>query len=191
MSNENRSAIIKKMALRNGLLIGAISIALTLVLWIVNPLMQYTNTGVSLGLAVLVIVLFVVFGLEIRKALGGYWTFGEAFKGLFIMSLYVSILTIVFHYILFNFIDPTLAQRASEAVIAKLTESLNNAGVGQDKIDEYSKSIPEKFAATGKNEAINLGVGLIIYAVVDLIIAAIIKKNPPLQPIIDETDPTV
>ena len=50
-----------------------------------------------------------------------------------------------------------------------------------------------KFDASFKNEAINLGVGLIFYAVVDLIIAAIIKKTPPFQPIIDETDadPTV
>lgn len=191
MSNENRSAIIKKLALRNGLLIGAISIVLTFVLWIVDPLMQYTNTAASLGLAVLVLVLFVIFGLEIRKTLGGYWTFGEAFKGLFIMSLYVSILTILFNYILFTFIDPTLSQRVSEAIIAKVTESLSTSGLSQEKIDDVTKSMHGKFDASLKNEAVNLGVGLIFYAVVDLVIAAIIKKNPPLQPIIDETDPTI
>ncbi|MCQ6956725.1 DUF4199 domain-containing protein [Mucilaginibacter aquariorum] len=177
--------------MRNGLLIGGISIVLTLIFWIVDPLMQYTNTWVSLLMFVIIIALFVIFGLEIRKAVGGYWTFGEAFKGLFVMSLYVSILSIAFHYILFNFIDPTLAQRAADAVIAKLNDSLSKSGVSQEKIDEISKSITGKFDASFKNEAINLGVGIIIYAVIDLIIAAIIKKTPPLAPIIDDTDPTV
>lgn len=191
MSNENRGALINKLALRNGLILGAISIVLTLVLWVIDPLMQYTNTAASLGLAVILIVLFVVFALEIRKAVGGYWTFGEAFKGLFIMSLYVSILTIIFNYILFTFIDPTLSQRVSEAIIAKLNDSLGSSGLSQDKIDEVTKSMNGKFDASLKNEAVNLGVGLIFYAVIDLIIAAIIKKNPPFTPIVEDTDPTV
>ena len=141
---------------------------------------------------IIVIVLLVLFGLETRKAVGGYWTFGEAFKALLLMSIFTSILSIIFHYILFNFIDPTLAQRASDAVIAKLNESLSSSGVSQEKIDEIAKSVSGKFEATGKNEAINLGVGVIIYAIIDLIIAAIIKKSAPLKPVIEEEgDPTV
>ncbi|TSD66570.1 DUF4199 domain-containing protein [Inquilinus sp. KBS0705] len=186
MSEETKNSIITKLSLRYGLLIGAISIVFTLIFWVINPLMQYTNTFVSLLMFVIIIALLVVFGLEVRKAAGGYWTFGDAFKCLFIMSVYISVLTIVFNYILFNFIDPTLASRVSEALSAKLTEQLSNSGMSQDKIDEFTKSLDGKFNATIKNEATNLGIGLIIYAVIDLIIAAIIKKNPPFAPIIEE-----
>jgi hypothetical protein len=195
MSLENRSSLITSLALRKGLIIGGISIALSLILWLVDPLLQYTNTFVSVLPLILVIVLFVVFGLEIRKAVNGYWTFGEAFKALFIMSVCVSVFTILFHYILFNFIDPTLAQRVLEAVSGKITESLSNAGMSQDKIDEVTNSMSDKFNASPMNELRNLGVGIIIYAVIDLIIAASIKKNPPFAPIIDDeqvvSDPTV
>jgi len=186
MSNENRSQAINKLALRYGLLIGGISIVLSLIFWVVDPLMQYTNSWVSFLVLVIMIVLLVIFGLEMRKAVGGYWTFGEAFKGLFIMSVYASVLGIIFHYILFTFIDPTLGQRATEAVVAKMTESLSNAGLSQDKIDEFTTSMDGKMDATAKNEAINLGIGIIIYAIIDLIIAAIIKKNPPFAPIIED-----
>jgi len=195
MSNENRSSLITNLAFRKGLIIGGIIVALSLILWLIDPLMQYTNTMVSLIPLVLVIVLFVVFGLEIRKAVNGYWSFGEAFKALFIMSVCVSVLSILFHYILFNFIDPTLTQRVLEAVSAKITESLSNAGMSQDKIDEVTQSMGDKFNATPMSELRNLGVGIVIYAVIDLIIAASIKKNPPLALITDDeqvvSDPTV
>ncbi|MES2063797.1 MAG: DUF4199 domain-containing protein [Bacteroidota bacterium] len=195
MSNENRSSLITNLAFRKGLIIGGIIVALSLILWLIDPLMQYTNTMVSLIPLVLVIVLFVVFGLEIRKAVNGYWSFGEAFKALFIMSVCVSVLSILFHYILFNFIDPTLTQRVLEAVSAKITESLSNAGMSQDKIDEVTQSMGDKFNATPMSELRNLGVGIVIYAVIDLIIAASIKKNPPLAFITDDeqvvSDPTV
>ena len=107
------------------------------------------------------------------------------------MSVIISILTILFHYILNAFIDPTLPERVSEAIIAKLNDQLSSSGLSQEKIDEIAKSMDGKFAATPKNEAINLGVGLLVYAIIDLIIAAIIKKSPPMFVPIDETDPTI
>lgn len=189
--SQERNSIIKKLSLRYGLLTGAISAVLSLVCWIINPVMQYTTTGISLLFLIVVIVLLVAFSLEIRKKIGGYWSFGEAFKSLFIMSVYISIVTIAFHYILFNFIDPTLSQTVTEAMSSKLEADLSKAGMSQDKIDEINKSIVGKFDANFKNEAINLGVGIIIYAVIDLIIAAIVKKQAPLVPITDEQDPTV
>jgi hypothetical protein len=186
MSDESRAATINKLSIRYGLIIGVISIVLTLIFWVIDPLMQYTNSWVSFLVFVIMIVLLVVFGIETRKAAGGYWTFGEAFKSLLLMSVIVSILTAVFNYILFAFIDPTLSQRASEAVITKLNDQLSSSGISQDKIDEMSKSVEGKLQPTITNMGVNLGIGLVIYAVIDLIIAAIIKKNPPLFAPVDD-----
>ena len=191
MSNETKAAIIKKLSIRNGLLIAGIYIVISLVFWVVDPLMQYTNTWASMLLFVVPIVLLVVFGLEVRKAAGGYWTFGEAFKSLLLMSVILAILSIVFHYLLNAVIDPTLPQRSADAIGAKLTDQLSSAGISQQKIDEMVEKIQEKSAVSLKNELVNLGIGIIVYAVIDLIIAAIIKKNPPAFAPIQETDPTV
>jgi F0F1-type ATP synthase assembly protein I len=193
MSEESKAALIKKLSIRNGLIIAGVVIVLSLVFWVVDPLLQYTNTWVSMLNFVIVIALLVVLGLETRKVVGGYWTFGEAFKSLLLMSVIISVLTVLFHYILNAFIDPTLPDRVSEALIAKLNDQFSSSGMSQERIDEFTKSMDGKFAATPKNEAVNLGIGLLVYAIIDLIIAAIIKKNPPMFAPIDETetDPTV
>jgi len=190
MSDEIRSATITKLSIRNGLLIGGISIVLSLIFWVVNPLLQYTNTWVSLLMLVVVILLLVVLGTEVRKAVGGYWTFGEAFKSLFITSVLTAVLSVVFGFILLKFIDPTLPARVTEAVQANLGERFSNSGMSQDKIDEINKSLEGKFDPTFKNIATNLGIGIVVYIIIDLIIAAIIKKNPPIVMIVEE-DPTV
>ena len=191
MSDLNRAEIIRKLSIRNGLIIGGVSVLLSLVFWVVDPLMQYTNSWVAFGLFVIVIVLLVILGIETRKAAGGYWTFAEAFKSLLLTSVIVSIITILFHYILNAFIDPTLPQRAADAIGEKLTDQLSSAGLSQDKIDEMVAAMPAKLAPTLKNEAVNLGLGLLVYAVIDLIIAAIIKKNQPMFVPVEELDPTV
>ncbi|MBK0378963.1 DUF4199 domain-containing protein [Mucilaginibacter segetis] len=200
MTDQLRSKTINNLSLKYGLLIGGISIVLSVIFRIIDPLLQFTNTWISLLAFVIVIVLLVIFGIEVRKNVGGFWNYGEAFRSLIIMSVFISILTVLYSFILFKYIDPELPTKVNAAILDNLTTKLSNMGLDQSKMDEITKPFENgefeaKFKPTFKNELTNFGFGLLIYAVIDLIIAAIIKKRPPMfAPVVEDdldTDPVV
>ncbi|MDB5030646.1 DUF4199 domain-containing protein [Mucilaginibacter sp.] len=196
MEDQTKKAEIGKLALRYGLLVGAISIVLSIVFRIVDPLMQFTNIWIQLLSGVIGIALIVIFGIEIRKKIGGYWTFGEAFKGLMTMSFFILLLTILYSFILFKFIDPNMPTKINDASETVMSNRLAKMGMDQDKIDEVAKTFENgefkaKMEPTLKNEALAFGFGLVFYAVINLIVAAFIKKYKALNVLEDAVDPTV
>ena len=196
MEEQAKKAVIGKLAVRYGLLIGVISIVLLVVFRIVNPLMQFTNIWIQLLSGILTIALIVILGIEIRKSIGNYWTFGEAFKGLMTMSVFILFLSILYSFVLFKFVDPELPTKINDASEAVMTERLSKMGMDQDKIDQISKTFENgefksKLEPTLKNEATGFGFGLVFYVVVDLIIAACIKKYKPINSLDGAIDPTV
>ncbi|MES2375798.1 MAG: DUF4199 domain-containing protein [Bacteroidota bacterium] len=195
MEDQTQKATIGKLGIRYGLLIGGIYVVLSIVFRIVNPLMAFTNIWVQLFSAVVVIALLVIFGIEIRKNIGGFWSFGTAFKSLMTMSVFIILITILYSFILFKFIDPDMPTKINDASEAVMTERLAKMGMDQDKIDEVAKTFQNgefkaKLEPTLKNEATAVGFSLVFYAIVNLIVAACIKKNKPVT-IDDAIDPTV
>lgn len=196
MEEQAKKAVIGKLAVRYGLLIGVISVVLLVVFRIVNPLMQFTNIWIQLLSGVSTIALMVILGIEIRKNIGNYWTFGEAFKGLMTMSVFILLLSILYSFVLFKFIDPELPTKINDASEVVITERLAKMGMDQDKIDQVSKTFENgefksKLEPTFKNEAVAFGFGLVFYVIIDLIIAACIKKYKPLNSLDGAIDPTV
>lgn len=190
-----RKSIIGRLGLRYGLLIGGISIVLSIVFRIVDPLMMFTNLWIQLLNGVIGIALVVIFGLEIRKALGGYWSFGEAFRGLMTMSIFIVLLTIIYGFVLFKFVDPEMPAKISDASEAVMSERLAKMGMDQDKIDQTTKiftngEFKAKLEPTFKNEATAFGFSLLFYLILNLIISACIKKSRPVS-VEDAIDPTV
>jgi hypothetical protein len=196
MEDLTQKATIGKLGVRYGLLIGGISLILSIVFRIVDPLMQFTNLWVQLLGAVIGVTLLVLFGLEIRKALGGYWSFGEAFKGLMTMAIFVTLITIIYSFVLFKFIDPAMPTKVSDASEAVMSDRLAKMGMDQDKIDQVTKTFESgefksKLEPTFKNEVTTFGFSILFYVVINLIIAACIKKNKPLNVLDTAIDPTV
>jgi hypothetical protein len=191
MTNQIKDALINRLSVRYGLLLSAISLVLSIVFRIVDPVLQFTNTWVSLFSVAVIIVLLVVLGLDIRKKIGGYWNFGEAFKSLIIMSVFLVAVSTAYSFVLIKFIDPDLPAKINSATLDKVTATLSNFGTDQAKIDEATKQFQNgefeaKLQPTLKNEMIALGGGLVLYAIIDLIIAASVKKKAPLLAPLDE-----
>jgi uncharacterized membrane protein len=196
MEDQTQKATIGKLGMRYGLLIAGISVVLSIVFRIVNPLMQYINIWVQLFNTAVVIALIVIFGIEIRKSIGGYWNFGTAFKALMTMSVFITLITVLYSFILFRFIDPDMPTKINDASEAVMTERLAKLNMDQEKIDEIAKTFhngefKEKMEPTLKNEAIAVCFGLALYAIINLIVAACIKKNEPRNMLEDAIDPTV
>lgn len=192
MANQAQTPDVNKLSIQYGLLIGVVSIVLAVVFRLVDPLIQYTNFWVGIFSFVLMIVLLVVLVLDIRKKIGGYWSYGEAFKSLIIISVFTLLLSIVYNFVLFKFIDPAMPAKVSSAMLDKTTSMLEKFGADQSKIDDATKQFRNgEFEATQQPTLVNelkaFGLALIFYAIVDLIIAACVKKKAPLYaPPLDE-----
>lgn len=176
--------LIYKFSLRNGLLIAGISSVLTIVFYIINPVIQYTNFIVPILTLVIFIALLVILAIDVRKKIGGYWTFGEAFISLFIMSICTVVIGLLVNFIMIK-LNPALPQAINDAVADLTSKQYEKMGVDQTQIDEATKRFTNgEFLATLQptlfNEIKGLGLGLLIYGVIDLIIAACIKKTAPL-----------
>lgn len=195
MDNNVRKSTIGRLGLRFGLLIGAISIVLSIVFRIVDPLMMFTNLWIQLLNGIIGITLIVIFGIEIRKALGGYWSFGEAFRGLMTMSVFILILSLLYGFVLFKFVDPEMPAKISDASEAVMSQRLAKMGLDQEKIDQTTKvfesgEFKAKLEPTFKNEVTGFCYGMLFYIILNLIVAACIKKQRPIT-IEEAIDPTI
>jgi len=188
MADLTSNTSVNKLSVNCGLLMGVIVVVLNVVLYIINPIMPYSSIWAGLIVLVvtlaIIIILLVLFGLDIRKRIGGYWPFGQAFKSLFIMGVIITLFSTAYSFILIKYIDPDLPTKANDAMLQNLTTQLTNQGLDQSKIDDYTKSFTNgefiaKMQPTVKNELIGLVGGVVLYCVFALIIAACIKKKAP------------
>jgi hypothetical protein len=184
MTNQDQTSLANKLSLQYGLLIGVISVVLAVVFRIVDPMFQYDNWWVSLFTAVVMIVILVFLVLDIRKKIGGFWSYGEAFKSLIIIAVISILISTAYNFILFKYIDPEMPTKVNSIMQEKTSAMLEKFGADQSKIDDGTKQFRNgEFIAslqpTLVNELKAFGFGLIFYAIVDLIIAACVKKKAP------------
>lgn len=177
------SASLTTLAKNNGLIIAIISVVISLVLHFVNPLMIYTTFWLPVVLFFVFIGLLVYAGTAIRKQLGGYWTFGDAFKAFLIMALIISAITTLYNVVLMKVIDPELPKKAAVAVEQAQRQMMDKMGLTTEQVDEAlakNGNMEEKLTPSIKNVVSSFGISLALYAILSLILAAILKKNPPL-----------
>jgi len=176
--------LLYNLSFRNGLIIGGISALLTIIFFFINPLIQYTNFVVPILSLVIVIALLVILAIDIRKRIGGFWSFGQAFLSLFIMSVCLVVIGLVLNFIIIK-LNPTLPQRINDALSDVTSQRLEKLGMDQTQIDNTTKMYTDgefiaKLEPSIVNELVGLGGGLAFYAVISLIVAACVKKTAPL-----------
>jgi hypothetical protein len=185
--------LIYKLSLKNGLIIGGISTLLTLVFYFINPVIQYTNLIVLFLTLAIVIALFIILAIDVRKKVGGFWTFGQAFLSLFITSVCVIVISLIVSFAILK-LNPTLPQTINDAVASVTEQRLEKFGADQDQIDKSMKMFTDgEFIATIQptilNEVKSSGKALVLYAIFDLILAACVWKKAPMlaAEAVDET----
>ncbi len=174
----------ERLSVTHGLLIGGVGVALSVVLRIVDPLLQFTNIWIGLLSFAIVVTLMVILGLDIRKKIGGFWSFGTAFKSLLIMAVLLVVISTLYSFILVKYIDPEMPSKVNQAMLDRTTTMLTNMGTDDATIEKSTQTFKNgefeaKMQPTLKNEAFNLVVGVAVYGVIGLIIAASIKKQRP------------
>jgi len=177
--------LIYKLSVKNGLIVGGISAVLSIVFYLINPMLQYTNLVVPILSFVIVIVLLVILGIDVRKQTGGFWNFGQAFLSLIIMSAIIIFISLLVNFVIIKFVDPNLPTKINDVMADVTSQRLEKMGMDQDQIDKSTKMFTDgefiaKLQPTFVNELVSFGWALLMYAVIDLIIAGCIKKKPPM-----------
>jgi Protein of unknown function (DUF4199) len=174
--------IMNNESVKWGVILGGISVAITLILYIINAELLAASS-IGFGIMAVSIGFMVYAGIVLRRVNGGYISFGEIFKGLMIVTVVSSLISILFQYVLHNFIDPDLAETLNNAVIKNTTDMMAKFGTPEDvveqTIEQMKADLPIKTSLGAF--AKNFGFSVAGSAVVSLIIAAILKKNEPME----------
>jgi hypothetical protein len=177
---------MSKHALTYGLLAGLIVVALNLIIYLINP-MLLASWGLIFLMVPIMFVLLLVLGFNIRKAEGGYLTFGKGFVSVFVAGLIISVFSTIYSIVLFQVIDPTLSERLVEEMFDKMLGFIERFDVPTDEIEgEFDKAI-EKAADQFSVSSQLMGIfsSAFWWAIGSLIVAAIVKKNPPVDEVIE------
>ena len=186
----NQTVNIKQEALKNGLIWGTINIVVFLVSWYVMPNMMtsYLNSFVSILIG---IALAVFFCTDMRKKVGGYWTFNEAMWPIFVTFVTGMALTYVFTILFGKFIDTGYPSKMTEMVLANTEETLRKFGLqGSDLKDAMKKTeenLQQQFNPTFKQAIIGFGIAAIMYFIGAVVFALIFRKSNP-NPFAEQAD---
>lgn len=203
---ENLDSSIKKNGFSNGLLLG-------LALFIVGTIAFYVLISTSAPMAIVLVPLVftillplamsVFFTIDLRKKVGGFWTFRQATTGIFIMFITAYAVQYVARDLIFaKLIEPEMTTKMQNAVVNLTTAMMEKSGIDQAKIDAKMDEIQKQFDTQqqqgGFVRILQAFVTTIIFTfILALIFGVIFKKERPrsgydiAMAAEDPADPTV
>lgn len=170
---ENKVSIWKN-SVNYGLIGGILMIALSLILWITG-MMENKFLG-YLGFVILAFAMYLGATTWRDKFNDGWMTYGEAFKTGFYVTLIAAILTAVYSFAFFEFIDPGfMASKMVDAENAMLEANPNMS----DEALETAMSMTAKFTSPIMMTVFSLFGTIVFGTIISLIVAIFAKKVNP------------
>ena len=172
-----------KLAINNGLFIGGISAVLNILIYYIYPQMM-GNTIYGIFMMFIAMGLYVFFTIDLRKKIGGFWSFKEALKGIFLMSFIAGLLSTFVNFVFYKFIEPGAFEQISGIITENLTVTYEKLGMDQATIDNSIEKVLESMKSQFNPSFVDLlktlGIGVLIQFIMSLIFAAIFKKEQPI-----------
>lgn len=167
-----------KAGLNAGIILGILSVVITFIVYFIDP-----PTLVSGMFGITLLVLFfgvlIYLGIQYRKSLGGFMEFGPAFNFSFIALIVAGLISQIGTALLYNVVDPALPGVLVEQTLENTMAMMEKFGAADamsvDQIDKMREDTAANFTVMGQIKA--FGIALIIYAVISLILGAILKKR--------------
>jgi len=167
-----------KAGLNAGVILGILSVVITFIVYFINPSMLVSGTF-AITLLVVFFGLLIYLGIQYRKSLGGFMEFGPAFNFSFIALIVAGLISQVGNGLLYHVVDPALpgvlVEESLENTVAMMEKLGMADAISSDQLDEMRESTAANFTMMGQIKS--FGIALIIYAIISLILGAIIKKR--------------
>jgi len=162
-----------KFALNYGLLLGAISLVFSFMLY--TQKMHYEQNGGVIAISVLIGAVVVFLGINaFKKANGGFLSISESLKVAVGIALVGAIITLAYQYVLTNFIEPDFMDKVM--AIAKPKAFEQNPSLTEEQW-EQGMEMQKKFA--WMQYPIILIMNCVFGLIMGLIIGLVLKKAKP------------
>jgi hypothetical protein len=167
-----------KAGLNAGVILGILSVVITFIVYFIDPAMLVSGTY-AITLLVIFFGVLIYLGIQYRKSLGGFMEFGPAFNFSFIALIVAGLISQVGTALLYNVVDPALpgvlVEQTLENTVAMMEKFGAADAISSDQLDEMRESTAANFTMMGQIKS--FGIALIVYAVISLILGAILKRR--------------
>ena len=174
---------MKDYILKNGLILGSISIILLVASYAIGVDFFLNNTwSIIKGILPYVVLIFLV--IEYKKLVGGYISFKETFTVTIGITVAGAFLSTFFSILLFNFIDPDFAVHLKDFTVEKLAvqlDQLPESNPMYSVMETLIEQTQEEDIYSISNQASALFYSLFFHILFSAIIAAFIKKDKPIE----------
>lgn len=190
---ENNSLLRKEGAIL-GVTLGVLMVVLTIL-----PMYYYASSSsfwmVIIGPVItgffLPLILAVLFTFQLRKKVGGYWSFKQAVIAVFSMLFVASLISSISGFIFEKYVEPDMRERYMRNIANNSIEYMEKSGANAEQIDDQLEKIDEQIENTGEANISNtlrgLAISTIVVFVIALLFGALFKKERPVfQPISEE-----
>jgi hypothetical protein len=168
-----------KANLNSGLILGLVAIVYSLVVYFMD--LSFNKVQGYVFLVVLIFLLFFLIRSYRNNSLFGNITYGQALGAGVVICLYYAIISAVFTYILYAYIDPELSKKQ----LAFMEEVLQQKGMSQEIIDASLK-MQEKFLKPAIIAPFSILANMFYGTIISLIVSIFVKKEG--NPLIDEPE---
>ena len=174
---ENKVSVWKAN-LNNGIILGLAGVVFSLVLWFTD---QISNQNIGyIWFLVLAVALFFMIKAYRDNYLRGFITYGQSLGAGVVIMLYYAIITAIFSYILYKFLD--------QGLIAKMLmiseESMIKQGIPESALEQGLK-VQKKIMTPGFLAASSIFSTMLIGTVISLLISLFTRREG--NPLIDDT----
>lgn len=183
---QDSDSLLRQYGAKYGLIFGA-------VLLVIGVLSVYSAADLNLSAVgfylmlyilpfLLKIIFAVVFALQLRKTLGGYWTLKQATTGFFFMFYMAFLISFIGNDIVFSrLIDPATVQKANNQTVVYYRQAQQIARIPQKELDARVKDMQAAL-----NVPVTPGIiiayllrQVMILFLVSLVFGAIFKREQP------------
>lgn len=165
-----------KANLNNGLILGLIGILYTLAIYFFD--LTFNKAQSYVFFLILIVSLFYLVKQYRNNSLNGYISYGQAVGSGVIIFLYFSVISAIFTYILYAFIDPDLVGKQ----LANAEEMLLQKGMPQDTIDTAMK-MQRKLIVPEIMAPLSIFGNMLTGTIMSLLVAIFVRKEG--NPLID------
>lgn len=170
---EEQKLHARKFIINYGILLGLISIVLSVIMYVMN--MHMTQNWIAGLLGFIAMVIVIVLGInQYKKSNGSYLTLSQAIKIGVGIALIAGIMGAIYQLIFINFIEPDFIENMMEMQYNQMIEK--NPNMSKEQL-EMSIEMGKKFSSPWITSAISIIASLFFGLIISLFAGLVMKKE--------------
>lgn len=166
-----------KSAITYGVIAGLIYCVLSTVSWVMGT-SAYTGFMMIYTWVPVIFILMLVGAFQERKAKGGYASFKEILRFVFLAYITYEVIYMIYYVLLYQIIDTSLSQKVLQESLEKTRAFMEKMGASETDIDKaMDKAREQGETSIFQQVFLGFGLALVFDFIKAAIIAAIVKKE--------------